>query len=95
MGEKIDQILERLYKKEIDLLEVRKELLILFNVSSSFIKVPKPSLKFEGIDNISIIGEKDIPLSELFELYLKLEDYLKSRPEVILNNKGIIVGFKN
>lgn len=33
MGEKIDQILERFYKKEIDLLEVRKELLILFSVS--------------------------------------------------------------
>ena len=34
MGEKIDIILERFYKKEIDLLEVRKELLILFSVSN-------------------------------------------------------------
>jgi len=33
MGEQIDKILERYYKKEIDLLGVRKELLILFSVS--------------------------------------------------------------
>ena len=63
--------------------------------SGSSIKIPKPSLKFEGLDNISIIGEKDIPLSELFELHLKLENYLKSRPEAIINCDGVIVGFKN
>ena len=65
------------------------------DVSGSSIKIPKPSLKFEGLDNISIIGEKDIPLSELFELHLKLENYLKSRPETIINCDGVIVGFKN
>jgi hypothetical protein len=53
MGEKIDQILERFYKKEIDLLEVRKELLILFSVSTRF---SEPELKagyvkIEGCDN--------------------------------------------
>lgn len=35
MGEKIDIILERYYQKEIDLLSVRKELLILFGVINS------------------------------------------------------------
>lgn len=64
-------------------------------VSGSSIVVPKPKLKFEGLDNISIVGEKDMPLSELFELHLKLENYLKSRPEAIINESGLIVGFKN
>ena len=64
-------------------------------VSGSSIQIPKPKLKFEGLDNISIIGENDIPLSELFELHLKLENYLKSRPEAIINESGIIVGCKN
>jgi len=64
-------------------------------VSGSSIVIPKPKLKFEGLDNISIVGEKDIPLSELFELHLKLENYLKSRPEAIINESGLIVGFKN
>ena len=59
------------------------------------IVIPKPKLKFEGLDNISIIGENDIPLSELFELHLKLENYLKSRPEAIINERGSIVGYKN
>jgi hypothetical protein len=63
-------------------------------VSGSSIVIPKPKLRFEGLDNISIIGENDIPLSELFELHLKLENYLKSRPETIVN-EGKIVGFKN
>jgi hypothetical protein len=63
-------------------------------VSGSSIVIPKPKLKFEGLDNLSIIGENDIPLSELFELHLKLENYLKSRPESIVN-EGKIVGFKN
>jgi len=64
-------------------------------VSGSSIVIPKPKLKFEGLDNISIIGENNIPLSELFELYLKLENYLKLRPEAIVNESGSIVGFKN
>jgi len=64
-------------------------------VSGSSIVIPKPKLKFEGLDNLSIIGENDIPLSELFELHLKLENYLKSRPEAIINESGSIVGFKN
>jgi hypothetical protein len=64
-------------------------------VSGSSIVIPKPKLKFEALDNISIIGENDIPLSELFELHLKLENYLKSRPESIINVDGKIVGFKN
>ena len=64
-------------------------------VGGSSIVIPKTKLKFEGLDNISIIGEKDIPLSELFELHLKLENYLKSRPETIINCDGGIVGFKN
>ena len=64
-------------------------------VSGSSIQIPKPSLKFEGLDNVSIVGEKDILISELFELHLKLESYLKSRPEALLSDKGSIVGFKN
>ena len=64
-------------------------------VSGTSIVIPKPKIKFEGLDNISIIGENDIPLSELFELHLKLENYLKSRPEAIINKSGSIVGFKN
>jgi len=64
-------------------------------VSGSSIVIPKPKLKFEGLDNLSIIGENDIPLSELFEIHLKLENYLKSRPETIINESGSIVGFKN
>jgi hypothetical protein len=64
-------------------------------VSGSSIVIPKPKLKFEGLDNISIIGENNILLSELFELHLKLENYLKSRPESIINESGSIVGFKN
>ena len=64
-------------------------------VGGSSIVIPKPKLKFEGLDNISIIGENDIPISELFDLYLKLENYLKSRPEAIINESGLIIGFKN
>ena len=64
-------------------------------VSGSSIVIPKPKLKFEGLENLSIIGENHIPLSELFELHLKLENYLKSRPESIINERGSIVGFKN
>jgi len=65
------------------------------DVSSSSIRMPKPCLKFEGLDNLSIVSENPIPLSDLFELYLKLENYLKTRPETIVNNDGLIVGFKN
>ena len=64
-------------------------------VSGSSIVIPIPKLKFEGLDNLSIIGENNIPLSELFELHLKLENYLTSRPESIINADGKIVGFKN
>ena len=64
-------------------------------VSGSSIVIPKPKLKFEGLDNIAIVGEKDIPISELFELHLKLENYLKSRHEAIINESGLIVAFKN
>ena len=81
--------------EEITLQMAENSALNIADVSGSSIKIPKPSLKFEGLDNISIIGEKDIPLSELFELHLKLESYLKSRPETIINCDGVIVGFKN
>ena len=64
-------------------------------VSGSSIVIPKPKLKFEGLTNISIVGENNIPLSELFELHLKLENFLKSRPECIVNAYGNIVGFSN
>ena len=64
-------------------------------VSGSSIRMPKPCLKFEGLDNLSIVSENPIPLSDLFELHLKLENYLKTRHETILNNDGLIVGFKD
>ena len=64
-------------------------------VSDNSIVIPKPKLKFEGLDNITIVGENDIPLAELFELHLKLENYLKSRPESIVSADGNIVGFDN
>ena len=64
------------------------------DVSGSSIRIPKPCLKFEGLDNLSIVSENPIPLSDLFELHLKLENYLKTRPETIVNNDGLIVGFK-
>lgn len=35
MGEKIDKILEDYYQKQIDLLEVRKQLLLLLNNNST------------------------------------------------------------
>ena len=78
-----------------DLDEMIKQALHQPPVSGSSIVIPKPKLKFEGLDNLSIIGENNIPLSELFELHLKLENYLKSRPEAIINERGSIVGFKN
>ncbi len=77
------------------LFDQHRKQLSLSIVSDNSIIIPKPKLKFEGLDNISIVGEKDIPLSELLELHLKLENYLKSRPEVIINESGLIVGFKN
>jgi len=64
-------------------------------VSGSSIVIPKPKLKFEGLTNISIVGENNIPLSELFKLHIKLENFLKSRPECIVNSDGNIVGFNN
>ena len=82
------------YHKLLDYVE-KLEQLYIPAVSGCSIKIPKPTLKFEGLDNISIVGEKDILLSELFELHLKLEKYLKSRPEAIINESGLIVGFKN
>lgn len=64
------------------------------DVSGSSISMPKSCLKFEDLDNLSIVSESPIPLSNLFELYLKLENYLKMRHETILNNDGLIIGFK-
>lgn len=65
------------------------------DVNGSSIRMPKPCLKFEGLDNLSIVSENPIPLSDLFELHLKLENYLKTRPETIVNNDGLIVCFNN
>lgn len=75
-------------------IKVKDELEVSRLINNSIV-IPKPKLKFQGLDNISIIGENDIPLSELFELHLKLENYLKSKPESIVNVDGKIVGFKN
>jgi len=82
-------------KNETKKLNNQKGYGVLPCVVDSSIVIPKLKLKFEGLDNITIVGDKDIPLSELFELHLKLENYLKSRPEAILNKNGSIVGFNN
>lgn len=82
-------------KTEKSKLELQQEQLDIPVVSGSSIKIPKPCLNFQGLDNLSIVSEKPIPLSDLFELHLKLENYLKTRPETIVNNDGLIVGFKN
>ena len=63
-------------------------------VAGMSIVVPKPKLKFKAVDNITIIGEKDISLTELFKLYVELERYLKKIPEIIINGNGIIIGLK-
>lgn len=55
MGEKIDKILEDYYQKRIDLLEVRKQLLLLFSVSNSAL-----------IDYIETEAEVLIPIEEMF-----------------------------
>jgi len=81
--------------KYVSWLEDQILALRIHDVCGSSILIPKPKLKFEGLDNISIVGENDILLSELFELHIKLENYLKSRPESIVNVDGKIVGFKN
>ena len=60
----------------------------------SSIKVPKPTIKFLGLDNIEIVGKEPIPMSELFSLYLKLESFLKAQTETLTNEKGDIVGIK-
>ena len=57
------------------------------------IVVPKPTIRFEGLDNIEIVGKNDIPMYELFDLYLRLEAFLKTRPEAILDSNGNIFGF--
>ena len=82
-------------KENENLNEAENSALNIADVSGSSIRIPKPCLKFEGLDNLSIVSETPIPLSDLFELHLKLENYLKTRPETIVNNDGLIVGFKN
>lgn len=68
----------------------------IYEVSGSSINTPRKfCLKFEGFDNLSIVSENPIPLADLLELHLRLENYLKTRPETIVNNDGRIVGFKN
>lgn len=67
----------------------------IYDVSGSYIRIPKPRLKFEGLDDISIVSENPIPLADLFELHSKLENYLKTRPETLVNSDGLIVGFKD
>ena len=65
-----------------------------FTYQDNSVKIPKPTLRFEGLDNISIVGERNIEISELFELHLKLENYLKLTSQAVINNGGSIVGYK-
>jgi hypothetical protein len=95
MKDKIFEVAKNHTENEETAMQLTNELCVLLGVSGSSIVIPKPKLKFEGIDNISIVSENNIPLSELFELHLKLENFLKSRPESIVNADGNIVGFNN
>ena len=73
---------------------ITQENLNVFTYQDNSVKIPKPTLRFEGLDNISIVGERNIEISELFELHLKLENYLKSMPQAAVNDNGSIVGYK-
>ena len=34
-----------------------------FTYQDNSVKIPKPTLRFEGLDNISIVGERNIEIS--------------------------------
>lgn len=81
MGEKIDQILERFYKKEIDLLEVRKELLILFSVSERYLHIN---------DAAALI--KSMPTDQAIQ---KMKAALSGQPETTIIDGELLVSYHN
>jgi hypothetical protein len=60
MGIDIDKILEEYYQKQIDLLEVRKQLLLLYNTKLSLLDKVKDIAFGDGSDQERIVNIRNL-----------------------------------